>query len=94
MTARSFSEMMVVEVREVISAKQTCLERAQSCGKGSQSWIFQKVCSVKNLTPQKVQRQCHSENGVIDRLSIFLKAGDQQFLHMFKIETFPHLFFP
>jgi len=28
--------------------------------------------------------ECHFENEVSDRLSIFLKAGDQQFMHMFK----------
>lgn len=75
--------MMMAEVREVISAEQTCLERAQSYGKGSQCHFFQNICSVKNLDPQS-PTQCRSENGVIHRLSIFLKAGDQQFLHIFK----------
>lgn len=39
--------MMMVEVREVLTAKQACLERAQGCEKGSQCRVFKKVCRVE-----------------------------------------------
>lgn len=83
MTARSSSEMMMVEVREVTSAKQTFREKGKHiCGKGSPCWIFQKVCSMKNRAPQKVQHWCHSESEFTGLASIWRKARDQ-FASMF-----------
>lgn len=46
MTVRSSSEKMMEEVREAFTAKQACLGRAQSCGKGSQCRLFKEVCRV------------------------------------------------
>lgn len=74
MTVRSSSEMMMVEVRKVLTAKQTCLESAQSCEKGSQCRVFKEGLQGGNT------RAPHGASASLKMrfftgLSISLKAG-------------------
>lgn len=79
--------MMMVEVRGVLTAKQACLERAQSCGKRDpRAGFSRRFAGWKNRS--STHSQCLSENEVFHRLKHLFEGWISQLLNILKLISF------